>query len=214
LIVTRLNVATPADSGSVTVPPSGHEELSVMLSLPLPVAPPYWSSVETLNVVRSVFAAKVVGGAVENPSFVAAPGVMVIELLCPVPPTPEALSVAVRTQLPVPDIAIGAAGLVALNVATDPVAVTVVVPVNVQFEEGVTVMESVAPPPPLMVTVNCGSVAPSAWGVVMDENVKVAAVAAAGKTPTRATPASTSTDAAPTPSAVRTLEWSDRPLLV
>jgi hypothetical protein len=167
-----------------------------------------------LNVVRSVFAAKVVGGAVENPSFVAAPGVMVIELLCPVPPTPEALSVAVRTQLPVPEIAIGAAGLVALNVATEPDAVTVVVPVNVQPAEGATATESVAPPPPVMVTVNCGSVAPSAWGDAMDENVRVAGVAAAGKTPTRATPASTRTDAAPTPRAVLALEWSDRPLLV
>jgi hypothetical protein len=183
--------AFPEVSGTLSVPPRVQVEPIWIVSVPEPMTLPYWSSVDTLNVVRTTPAPAVVGGAVVNASLLAVVGVTVVAgVLVTVPPA--VLSVAVIVQL-VPVVNATPGKLAELEVAG-----WVRVPVNTHPEEGAIVMESDAPPPEPTKTTG-SNVAPATvvdGGCVENERV---ALAAAGKTPTSVTPASMSAVPSPTP---------------
>jgi hypothetical protein len=142
LIVRALKDATPAVSGELTVPPSVHELVTVMLSAePVPVVTvlPYWSSVETLNSVSATLSEAVAGGAVVKMSFDAPAGVTVIALLFAVPPAVVSVATSVH------DVPVSMTTFA--NVYELAVAASEYVPPKVQ--ELVIVSVSVVPVPPV-----------------------------------------------------------------
>ena len=99
MIDVALKVATPATSAAEVVPPSVHEELSATVSVAPVARLPYWSSLDTLKVVKATPAPAVAGGAVVNASLLAAAGVTVT--VCVMVAPPVGVSVATKLQEPV-----------------------------------------------------------------------------------------------------------------
>jgi hypothetical protein len=102
LIISALNVATPATAVAVTVPPRVHVDEIVMVSTaPVPVVStlPNVSSTVTLNVARVAPSLAVVGGWVVKASLAAVLGLTVTDVLVAVVRVVE-VSVAVRVQAP------------------------------------------------------------------------------------------------------------------
>ncbi|MGB7651690.1 MAG: hypothetical protein WBL51_00250 [Acidimicrobiales bacterium] len=209
LTVTALNVATPATSAVDKVPPRVHVEPIAMVSVPDVTTFPYWSSLDTLKVVSSSPAPDVVGGAVVNASFAAVVGLTVIApLVMGVPVSPVVVSVAVSVHdVPVLMITL-------LNVATkgfeppDASSVNVELPLNVQDEE--ITMASLVAPPAVTLTVNVLNAVPAVAVVGTLEKVSVDAAAAAGTTPTNATPASNNAVPRPAPTIDFALDETER----
>jgi hypothetical protein len=144
VIVTALNVATPATAAALSVPPIVQPVDPVSTTVSVEFVPvvstlPYVSSTETLKVANTAAATTVAGGCVVNATFVAVPAVTV---------TPE-LTAVVRVR--VESVAVRVHGLVppsmiaALKVATPATAGALRVPARVHADV-ITIVSVAATP--------------------------------------------------------------------
>jgi hypothetical protein len=147
LIVTAVNVATPATAVTLVVPARAHADVNVMMSVdPVPAVMgiPLLSSTETPNEGSTVPAVTADAGCVVKPTSA---GVLVATLTAALtaavkPVSPTEVSVADKTQLDVP-----AVNVAPVKVATPAVAAPLTVALNVHPAEGVIRMVSVDAPP-------------------------------------------------------------------
>ena len=146
LMVTVVNVATPPTAVAVKVPDSVHDDVRTTPSVdPVPevIGTPLLSSTETAKGARTLPATALVGGSVENPSFVGVFEATFTGATATVKPvSPAVVSDAVKVQLEVPAVKV-----TPVKVATPVPATALAATLKVHPADDVTTIVSPDPVP-------------------------------------------------------------------